>query len=292
MKENYKQLQEQYSSIQEINKQLKEQYSALLVKVDELMSEQMCTSPVLFSPPTLPPPICTPTRTNSFLPSPPIPNTNHPTLLSLDETNLYELSNPPVHPFQPSNSVPIPNTRHPHQLDETNLYELSNPPVHPFQPSDSVTIPNTQHPHQLDETNLYELSNTPLTPVVHSFQPFNPSPTTETQHPYASTLSNIDYSPSFLVKTRAMSCSRGNFAANLNREWFTVSERKTCNIRGRNGKKQLSPQRVKRIYDAVFQMYPCFQKTSEKEAWAECVRAIDESNRRLNRKGKENYIVR
>ena len=259
MKENYKQLQEQYSSIQEINKQLKEQYSALLVKVDELMSEQMCTSPVLFSPPTLPPPICTPTRTNSFLPSPPIPNTNHPTLLS---------------------------------LDETNLYELSNPPVHPFQPSDSVTIPNTQHPHQLDETNLYELSNTPLTPVVHSFQPFNPSPTTETQHPYASTLSNIDYSPSFLVKTRAMSCSRGNFAANLNREWFTVSERKTCNIRGRNGKKQLSPQRVKRIYDAVFQMYPCFQKTSEKEAWAECVRAIDESNRRLNRKGKENYIVR
>ena len=167
MKENYKQLQEQYSALQEINKQLKEQYSALLVEVDELKSEQMCTSPVLFSPPPLPPPIRTPARTN---------------------------------PFQPSNSPPIPtNTQHPHHptllsLDETNLYELSNPPVHPF-------------------------------------QPFNPSPTPETQHPYISTLLNIDYSPSFLVKTLAISCSRGNFAANLNREWFTVSERKTCNIR-------------------------------------------------------------
>ena len=35
-------------------------------------------------------------------------------------------------------------------------------------------------------------------------------------------------------------------------------------------------------------MYPCSHKESEKGAWTECIKAIDEANRRLNRKGKEN----
>ena len=67
-----------------------------------------------------------------------------------------------------------------------------------------------------------------------------------------------------------------------------MEERKGSNVRGKNGKKKLSPKRVAKIHDAVFQMYPCSQKECPKAAWTECIRAIDESNRRLNRKGKEN----
>ena len=89
--------------------------------------------------------------------------------------------------------------------------------------------------------------------------------------------------------TRTNSCSRGNFAANLNRAWFSQNERITSNVRGKNNKPKLSPNRIKKIYDAVFQMYPVSQKENEKDAWTECVKAIDGANRQLKRtKGKEN----
>ena len=45
---------------------------------------------------------------------------------------------------------------------------------------------------------------------------------------------NNDYTLSFLVSTRALSCSRGNFAANLNIAWFSTDERKSSNVRGKN----------------------------------------------------------
>lgn len=97
---------------------------------------------------------------------------------------------------------------------------------------------------------------------------------------------NHDYS-SYLVRVRASSCSRGNFAANLNRSWFTAEERKTSNVRGKNNKKKLSPRRMDEIYNAVFQMFPVSHKETEKSAWSECIKAIDTSNKQLNR-NKEN----
>ena len=99
---------------------------------------------------------------------------------------------------------------------------------------------------------------------------------------------NNDYSPAFLSRTRAISCSRGNFAANLNRSWFTEEEHLSCNVRGRNGKRELSPSRIQQIHDAVFHMYPLTQNEDPKRAWGECIKAIDVSNRQLKRKGKEN----
>ena len=88
--------------------------------------------------------------------------------------------------------------------------------------------------------------------------------------------------------TRTNSCSRGNFVANLNRAWFSPNERITSNVRGKNNKPKLSPNRIKKIYDAVFQMYPVSQKENEKNAWIECVKAIDGANWQLKRtKGKK-----
>ena len=38
----------------------------------------------------------------------------------------------------------------------------------------------------------------------------------------------------------------------------------------------------------VFQMYPPSQNESLKQAWGECIKAIDVANRQLKRRGKEN----
>ena len=118
-------------------------------------------------------------------------------------------------------------------------------------------------------------------------QALNPATTPVLPNPTCNYLPSYDCSPGFLVQTRAMSCSRGNFAANLNRSWFSIEERKTSNVRGKNNKKKLSPKRIQNIYEAVFQMYPCTQKEI-KECWSECIKAIDVCNRQLHRKGKEN----
>ena len=84
----------------------------------------------------------------------------------------------------------------------------------------------------------------------------------------------------------AASCSRGNLAANLNRAWFTVEERKISNVRGKN-KKQLSPNRMQKIYDAVYEMFPFTHMETEKASWSECVKAIDCANQQLKARDKE-----
>ena len=46
----------------------------------------------------------------------------------------------------------------------------------------------------------------------------------------------MDTSAAFLIQMRGNSCSRGNFAANLCRQWFSLEERKSSNVCGKNGK--------------------------------------------------------
>ena len=90
-----------------------------------------------------------------------------------------------------------------------------------------------------------------------------------------------DYSPHRLVTLRAQSCSRGNFATNLMRELYTEQERLVSNVRGKNSKKKFSPNRMDKIRAASFDMFPLRHKEKEKEAWAECIKAIDGCNRTL-----------
>ena len=66
----------------------------------------------------------------------------------------------------------------------------------------------------------------------------------------------MDISAAFLIQMRGNSCSRGNFAAHLCRQWFSPEERKSSNVRGKNGKKQLNLEKMKSIYHATLQMYP------------------------------------
>ena len=159
---------------------------------------------------------------------------------------------------------------------------INNSYSHPDNHSSNIPPVSREIPSNSQATCLpFDLhaSLTPSTPTCHlTSPPLQPVQT-----------NNQDNSPSLLVHVRAKSCSRRNFAANLNRLWYSEEERKKCNVNGKSNKKQLSPKRMGKIFSAVFQMYPKTQKETEKEAWADCVKAIDVANRALNRKrGKEN----
>ena len=87
-----------------------------------------------------------------------------------------------------------------------------------------------------------------------------------------------------LLKLRHASSSRRNFAANVMRKIFGKAEREVSNVRGKLGKSQLDPAKIDYIKTATFRMYLLDSKESSQSAWAACINAIDEANRRLYRK--------
>ena len=94
----------------------------------------------------------------------------------------------------------------------------------------------------------------------------------------------VPIDPGTLVKLRYASSSRRNFAANVMRKIFVKAEREVSNVRGKLGKSQLDPDKIDYIKMATFRMYPLDSKESSESAWASCINAIDEANRRLYRK--------
>ncbi len=55
------------------------------------------------------------------------------------------------------------------------------------------------------------------------------------------------------------------------------------NVRGKNGKRQFSPNRINKIRAAVVKSFPLTAKENEKQVWSECIKAIDGCNRTLRR---------
>ena len=55
-------------------------------------------------------------------------------------------------------------------------------------------------------------------------------------------------------------------------------------MKGKVGKNQLSPTRMEEVKKAVFHHFPLEGWENEKDAWADCIRAIDEAGRKLNKK--------
>ena len=64
---------------------------------------------------------------------------------------------------------------------------------------------------------------------------------------------------------------------------YTTEERKSSNVRGKLGNTQLDSVRMTAIEKAAFQIYPVGTGKNQGRAWNQCVKAIDESCRRLNR---------
>ena len=82
------------------------------------------------------------------------------------------------------------------------------------------------------------------------------------------------------------SSSRPNFATNCARLIFTEEERFNSNVNGRGGKQQLDIEKISTIYNTVFQFYPLNNGEDKKTAWGKCIKAIDESGRRIKRSRK------
>ena len=88
-----------------------------------------------------------------------------------------------------------------------------------------------------------------------------------------------------LMKIRNSSASRKHFSSLIVRAIFTEDERAKSNVSGRK-KVKLDPYRIAFVKRKVFQMYHLLTGEKGDKAWAQCVVAIDEANRRLNRKSR------
>ena len=88
-------------------------------------------------------------------------------------------------------------------------------------------------------------------------------------------------SPSELITIRNQAVSRRNFAKLLSVHTFSEEERRVSNVKGRQGKKQLSPNRMDELEAAVFRLYPLEQKENADATWRDCIKAIDEASRKL-----------
>ena len=68
-----------------------------------------------------------------------------------------------------------------------------------------------------------------------------------------------------VIRLKNCSSSQMNFAVNLNRRLFTVTERIASNVRGKLGKGMLDPERVKYISEITSSMFPLEVKETGKQ---------------------------
>ena len=165
------------------------------------------------------------------------------------------------------------------QLPPVDTSTFTEPPIvtpiptEPHQPP-VVTPFSTVAPPTATPPPPPTVPRQPLTVLPTSMlQPLVPTTSVQT------TVGGVNNSPAFLLRMRATSCSRANFAANLNRSWFSTEERISSNVRGKNGKPPLSPRRIQYIHDAIMDLFPPTQTETPQKVWTECVKAIDVANR-------------
>ena len=64
---------------------------------------------------------------------------------------------------------------------------------------------------------------------------------------------------------------------------FTLEERLTCNVNGRQGKPPFDPLRMEKVKKAVFFYWVLELKECMDKEWKDCATTIDETNRGLKR---------
>ena len=85
--------------------------------------------------------------------------------------------------------------------------------------------------------------------------------------------------------------SRRNFSSKLVCRLFDENTRKTSNVAGKVGKAQLNPLIIDYVKSLAFQFFPLHPHEKKGKAWADCILAIDEKNRRLNNKPTKQQLV-
>ena len=64
---------------------------------------------------------------------------------------------------------------------------------------------------------------------------------------------------------------------------FSLEERRSSNVKGKLGKCALDPERLLLVFQSALEVYRLAGGESEDVAWQQCIKAIDEACRRLNR---------
>ena len=67
------------------------------------------------------------------------------------------------------------------------------------------------------------------------------------------------------------------------RRLFSLEERRSSNVKGKLGKGQLDPGRLLLVRQSALEVFPLAGGECEDVAWKQCIKAIDEACRRLNR---------
>ena len=164
----------------------------------------------------------------------------------------------------PLSYSPIPSPpRPPHVLP-------SSSPCPPTQ----LSTPAPKPPLSL-ETSLHTVISPPVLASTHA----SSVPSTLQLQPQLSS----QHLTGLVNEVRLQSCSRSNFCSNMVRRLYSVEERKHSNVRGKLGKSQLDPARLAIVHQTAFQVYPLATGERQEAVWRHCIKAIDESCRRLNR---------
>ena len=221
------------------------------------------------------------------------------------QTNISPPENPSVDPCllaQPTPTLPDMGQDKLQQLghamsqlsapSQTNISPPENPSVDPCllaQPT--PTLPDMGQDKLQQPLLSHSMSKSPAPLSTSAYA--HPSSTwyanlstSLIEHPATTNLEREYIEHSKILDMKSSGISRRNFAKKLVAMIFTETERSTCNVNGRN-KPKLDPIRIDYVKRKTFQMYPLNHQIEKIEkAWSECVIAIDEGNRRLNRKTK------
>lgn len=204
----------------------------------------------------------------------------------------YDPISPQLHQPIPLSDVPDPLLSANASAPSSSL-SYTHPPCLNAPSSAYLHVPSSTHPtYTLALSSKHSSNHTPIhRPPQSSAASFNtaisphvpPSPSSllPPAIPLQPQLSSQH--AGIANEVRLQSCSRSNFCANMVRQLFMMEERMCSNVRGKLGKSQLDPARIAIVRQAALQMYPLGTGEREEIVWRQCIKAIDESCRRLKR---------
>ena len=164
-----------------------------------------------------------------------------------------------------------------------SICELLGVPTPVLQPVPSTPVPSTPVLQPVPSIPVLQPSPVPSMSVLQPAPSAPVLPTSasgpSTPHPhFESAIGLTKLEVEMIFKE---SSSRKNFAARLTKRAFTEEERKRSNCHGKRGKDRLDPTRLGIVRRLTYYYYPLKQGQSEESDWLkECVKAIDEVNRR------------
>jgi len=159
--------------------------------------------------------------------------------------------------------------------DVTFQMSLDNPsrpfttPVPIERPAPQLPAPvPVQPPSNLPSSSIFPSAYTPPLPLHFAMS----SP--------ASPAALLGLSDAAVSQVKSVANSRKNFSARIAKLVFSENERRVSNCSGKKGKNKLDSTKLGLIRKLTYYEYPLIPGVDEDVDWKNCIRAIDEVNRR------------